>query len=165
MGQRLGVHRNPGWNFNCENSSCLTVGQGQRANMASIRGWSRGLQLLHVLLGETRVRPHVLLPSFCLPSTISGCLSVGVFLVLPEGVLSLELLPSSSEVLLRSSENFTVVSKRSFIWPVCLHSCFQVFCSSGVFWMESGFMALTSGLTGGWCWCGGSGVHQHPEDL
>uniref|UniRef100_H3CQ90 receptor protein-tyrosine kinase n=1 Tax=Tetraodon nigroviridis TaxID=99883 RepID=H3CQ90_TETNG len=33
----------------------------------------------------------------------------GVFLVLPEGVLSLELLPSSSEVLLNPSDNFTVV--------------------------------------------------------
>lgn len=51
--------------------------------------------------------------------------SVGVFLVLPEGFLSLELLPSSSEVLLSLNENFTVVSKGSSIWPVWLHSGVQ----------------------------------------
>lgn len=56
-----------------------------------------------------------LLPTHHLYLSLFVCLSVGVFLVLPEGFLSLELLPSSSEVLLRSNENFTVVSKGSFI--------------------------------------------------
>ncbi|XP_056909690.1 platelet-derived growth factor receptor beta-like [Takifugu flavidus] len=63
--------------------------------MASIGGWRRSPQLLPFLLG--------------------------VFLVLPEAFLSLELLPSSTEVLLRSNENFTVVcsgwSQVSWLFP------------------------------------------------
>ncbi|XP_070773133.1 platelet-derived growth factor receptor beta-like [Enoplosus armatus] len=51
--------------------------------MASIRGRTGSLNVLHFLLG--------------------------VFLVPPEGGVSLELLPSSSEVLLNSNSNFTVV--------------------------------------------------------
>lgn len=135
--------------------------------MASIRGWRRSPQLLPFLLGETHLSVlscHVLVPSFCLPITItvfclSYCSPVGVFLVLPEGLFSLELLPSSSEVLLRSNENFTVVSKGSFIRPIWLHSGVNrlLFFSSGVFWLEPGVVAVSSGRVGGWCCCGGSG--------
>ncbi|KAI3373360.1 hypothetical protein L3Q82_006664 [Scortum barcoo] len=40
---------------------------------------------------------------------MSICLSAGAFLVFPQGGVSLELQPSSSEVLLNSNSNFTVV--------------------------------------------------------
>lgn len=95
--------------------------------MASIGGLRRSPQLLPFLLGETHLS---VLMSYSQASAYpslsqSDCFSVGVFLVLPEGFLSLELLPSSSEVLLRSNENFTVVSKGSFIWPVWLNSGVQ----------------------------------------
>lgn len=90
--------------------------------MASIRGRRTSPQPLPFLLGETRVP----LPCICLPLQLPVCLSAGVFLLLPEGLLSLELLPSSSEVLLKSNENFTVVSNGVFIWPVWLHSGLQL---------------------------------------
>lgn len=97
---------------------------GSLANMASIRGQRRSLHL-YVLLGETRLSSSQ--ASVCIPVSIPVCLSAGVLLVLPEGFLSLELLPSSSEVLLKSDDNFTVVSKRFFFFcPVRVHSGVQL---------------------------------------
>lgn len=93
--------------------------------MASIGGQRRSLHL-YVLLGETRRSSSQ--ASVCVSVSITVCLSAGVLLVLPEGFLSLELLPSSSEVLLKSDDNFTVVSKRFFLFfcPVRVHSGVQL---------------------------------------
>lgn len=98
----------------------------------------------------------VFLP-FCLPvsACLSVCLSAGVFLISPKGVLCLELQPSSSEVLLKSNESFTVVSKHLCVCPLAPvlsipmaeFRCPSV--SSGVLWLESGDMVVTSGFIGG----------------
>lgn len=101
----------------------VLLDQDHQRIMMSIKRRTGSLTLLNFLLGEQQ---HEFL-SVGWTTCLTACLSAGVFLVCP-GVLSLELLPSSSKVLLTSNANFTVVGKhlRSPQVPLYFHRCAQL---------------------------------------